>query len=103
MLVFAQSVLPYVYTRGVSEMKKRSRRSTINIEEAKQPSLKERVTQFVKANISFIQDFFLKNVKPVHLAIFYFFGAYYNFSKRFTGIRYVSTKKLYGDRSSTEL
>ncbi|CAO3632644.1 unnamed protein product [Mucor hiemalis] len=72
MLVFAQSVLPY----------------------AKQPSLKERVTQFVKTNISFIQDFFLKNVKPVHLAIFYFFGAYYNFSKRFTGIRYIFTRQL---------
>ncbi|KAI9504266.1 Pex12 amino terminal region-domain-containing protein, partial [Coemansia spiralis] len=30
----------------------------------------------------------------VHLALFYFAGAYYNISKRLTGIRYVFTRKL---------
>lgn len=87
-MVFAQAVLPYIYTRSVSEMKKRSRRQIDP--ESKPSSIKENVTQFLKSNLSHIQDFFVKNVKPVHLAIFYFFGAYYNFSKRFTGIRYVS-------------
>jgi peroxin-10 len=89
MLVFAQAVLPYIYTRSVSELKKRSR--TLRIDPENKPqSIKQNVAQFLKANLTSIQDFFVKNVRPVHLAIFYFFGAYYNFSKRFAGIRYVS-------------
>jgi peroxin-10 len=92
MLVFAQAVLPYIYTRGVSEMKKRSRTSarTIDPENNKLEGIKHSVVQFFKTNLTQIQDFFVKHVRPVHLAVFYFFGAYYNFSKRFAGIRYVS-------------
>lgn len=88
MLVFAQAVLPYIYTRSVSQLKKQSRQpSSVQLEPK---GLKHSVTQFVKTHISMIQEFFVKNVRPVHLAIFYFFGAYYSFSKRFAGIRYVS-------------
>lgn len=86
MLVFVQTVLPYVYTRSISQLK---RNSPQHITLEKQ-GLKHSVQQFIKTNINAIQEFFIKNVRPVHLAIFYFFGAYYNFSKRFTGIRYVS-------------
>jgi peroxin-10 len=92
MLVFAQAVLPYLYTRSLTEFKKRTRHiSEDDIEHVdKQISIKEKITLFLKSNLNAIQDLVLKNVKPVHLAIFYFFGAYYNFSKRFTGIRYVN-------------
>ncbi|CAI2189345.1 15419_t:CDS:2, partial [Funneliformis geosporum] len=38
---------------------------------------------------------FLKNhVHAIHLAIFYFYGAYYSLSKRVTGIRYIFTRQL---------
>lgn len=88
MLVFVQTVLPYIYTRSISEIKKQSRQqNTATIEKR---DMKQTIQLFIKANLTMIQDFFVKNVRPVHLAIFYFFGAYYNFSKRFTGIRYVS-------------
>ena len=102
MLVFTQAILPYIYTRGVSEMKKRSRRTSLEVE-LKEPSLKESVTQFIKTNINSIQNFFVQHVRPVHLAIFYFFGAYYNFAKRWTGIRYVSFKQRELNRKGTDL
>ncbi|KAI8047897.1 Pex12 amino terminal region-domain-containing protein [Thamnidium elegans] len=91
MLVFAQAVLPYIYTRSVSQLKKQSRQPSVQLEPK---GLKHSVIQFVKTHITMIQEFFVKNVRPVHLAIFYFFGAYYSFSKRFTGIRYIFTRQL---------
>ncbi|KAJ2840031.1 peroxisome biogenesis factor 10 [Coemansia sp. 'formosensis'] len=36
----------------------------------------------------------LSKLSMAHLAVFYFTGAYYSFSKRLTGIRYVFTRKL---------
>lgn len=91
MLVFTQTILPYIYTRGVSELKKQSRQQpTIELEQ--KGSMKQNLSHFVKKNITHLQDFFTKNVRPIHLAIFYFFGAYYSFSKRFAGIRYVKYK-----------
>lgn len=95
MLVFTQAVLPYIYTRGAAELKKRGRahqqqqQQHLDIDKPAQ-SLQQRTLGFLKQHLSQIQDFVVKNVRPVHLAIFYFFGAYYNFSKRLTGIRYVS-------------
>lgn len=86
MLVFAETLLPYLYTRGLTEFKKRARSQSSGPATNK----KDKVTQYLKNNLTSIQEFFVKNVRPVHLAIFYFFGAYYSFSKRFTGIRYVS-------------
>lgn len=73
-------------------MKKRGRvqqQQQLDIDTSAQ-SLQQRTLGFLKQHLSQIQDFVVKNVRPVHLAIFYFFGAYYNFSKRLTGIRYVS-------------
>lgn len=95
MLVFTQAVLPYIYTRGAAELKKRGRaqqqqQQHLDIDKPAQ-SLQQRTLGFLKQHLSQIQDFVVKNVRPVHLAIFYFFGAYYNFSKRLTGIRYVSS------------
>ncbi|KAI8887736.1 hypothetical protein K501DRAFT_330357 [Backusella circina FSU 941] len=94
-LVFTQALLPYIYTRTIAEMKKRSRQHRVTTDPSlKEQTLKQRTLGFVKTHISSIQEFVLKNVKPVHLAIFYFFGAYYSFSKRFTGIRYIFTRQL---------
>ncbi|GAN02866.1 peroxisome biosynthesis protein [Mucor ambiguus] len=94
LLVFTQAVLPYIYTRGAAELKKRSRvQQQVDIDTSTQ-SLQQRTLGFLKQHLSQIQDFVVKNVRPVHLAIFYFFGAYYNFSKRLTGIRYIFTRQL---------
>ncbi|KAI9348372.1 Pex12 amino terminal region-domain-containing protein [Pilaira anomala] len=93
-LVFMQTILPYIYTRGVSELKKQSRQQQTTIELEQKQTMKQNLSHFLKKNISHLQDFFTKNVRPVHLAIFYFFGAYYSFSKRFAGIRYIFTRQL---------
>ncbi|KAK4519546.1 uncharacterized protein ATC70_009782 [Mucor velutinosus] len=98
LLVFTQAVLPYIYTRGAAELKKRGRvqqqqQQQLDIDTSAQ-SLQQRTLNFLKQHLSQIQDFVVKNVRPVHLAIFYFFGAYYNFSKRLTGIRYIFTRQL---------
>ncbi|KAI8984639.1 Pex12 amino terminal region-domain-containing protein [Mycotypha africana] len=97
-LVFIQTLLPYIYTRSIAEIKKRSRQQQQQqqhvVDPAKTFSVRQRVTQFVRTHMNSIQEFFVKNVRPVHLAIFYFFGAYYSFSKRFTGIRYIFTRRL---------
>ncbi|ORX47403.1 hypothetical protein DM01DRAFT_1339034 [Hesseltinella vesiculosa] len=91
-LVFSHTLLPYIYVRGVAEIKKRGQRRP-------EPTLKDQTVQdqvyaFVKHTLPTWQDVVLKHLRPVHLAIFYFFGAYYHFSKRFTGIRYLFTRQL---------
>ncbi|KAI9473819.1 MAG: Pex12 amino terminal region-domain-containing protein [Benjaminiella poitrasii] len=92
-LVFVQALLPYIYNRSVVEMKKRARMSNVEHVE-KDSTLKEKILRAFKTHINQIQEIFIKHVRPVHLAIFYFFGAYYNFSKRLTGIRYIFTRQL---------
>ncbi|CAO3610793.1 unnamed protein product [Cunninghamella echinulata] len=104
-LVFTHTLLPYIYTRGIAEIKKQGQRRSLYQQQQRHNeddvdidtttmSLKERVQPFVKNVLPNIQEFLVKNVKPLHLAIFYFFGAYYNFSKRLTGIRYLFTRQL---------
>jgi peroxin-10 len=41
-----------------------------------------------------LQTFFKTHGHSIHLAVFYFFGTYYSFSKRVTGIRYIFNRKL---------
>ncbi|KAI8083166.1 Pex12 amino terminal region-domain-containing protein [Halteromyces radiatus] len=101
-LVFVQTLLPYIYTRGITEIKKQGQQRRLrpghqreegNVELDTIP-MKKRIQQFVQNTLPTLQEFVLKNVRPMHLAIFYFFGAYYNFSKRLTGIRYLFTRQL---------
>ncbi|KAI8078993.1 Pex12 amino terminal region-domain-containing protein [Gilbertella persicaria] len=79
MEVFFKTLLPYIYTRSLSEFKKRSHHN---------------LTESRWHHLNNVQAFFTKHVRPIHLAVFYFFGAYYHFSKRFTGIRYIFTRQL---------
>lgn len=49
---------------------------------------------FVHNWLPTFQNFFKTHGHSAHLAVFYFFGAYYSFSKRVTGIRYIFNRKL---------
>ncbi|CAO3667369.1 hypothetical protein G6F70_008390 [Rhizopus microsporus] len=82
-LVFAHCLLPYIYSKGITELKKRSRHE-------EEGSRKEKAIQL----LSKLHEIASKYIQPIHLAIFYFIGAYYNFSKRMTGIRYIFTRRL---------
>jgi peroxin-10 len=90
-LVFSHVLLPYIYTRGFFEFRKRNRQQP-----RKQKEPENKVQAYAKAfltkHLETIQDFFKKYVHLGHLAIFYFLGSYYSISKRITGIRYVSLK-----------
>lgn len=92
--MFAHTLLPYIYTRSVTELKKQRRNHNNNDVDIRSKSWKEIAGDFVRRWLPPIQEFFIKNVRPVHLAIFYFVGAYYNFSKRLTGIRYVREREI---------
>ncbi|KAI8136701.1 Pex12 amino terminal region-domain-containing protein [Fennellomyces sp. T-0311] len=93
-LVFAHTLLPYIYTRTVAELKRHGRRQQQQRNDSESMTLKDRAAHFATVYLQPIQEFFVKNVRPIHLAVFYFFGAYYNFSKRITGIRYIFTRQL---------
>ncbi|KAG2183909.1 hypothetical protein INT44_008920 [Umbelopsis vinacea] len=92
-LVFSHVLLPYIYTRGFSEFRKRNRQQTRN---KKEPENKfQAYTQaFLTKHLETIQDFFKNYVHMGHLALFYFVGSYYSISKRMTGIRYIFTRRL---------
>ncbi|KAI7864260.1 peroxisome biogenesis factor 10, partial [Spinellus fusiger] len=86
-LVFLFSLLPYLYQRTVARLKRQERRLH------QDSAYWEKALKWVKY-IPFVQEVFVKNIKPLHLALFYFFGVYYSFSKRITGIRYIFTRQL---------
>ncbi|KAF9353248.1 peroxisome biogenesis factor 10 [Mortierella sp. NVP85] len=113
-LVFWHVLVPYLYSKGTQEWRRRSRLSTQQQQqqqqqrqrlldaslagtehERKEPS--EWMTKLKGAVHNWLptlQTFFSTHGHSAHLAIFYFFGAYYSFSKRITGIRYIFNRKL---------
>ncbi|KAL0095042.1 Pex12 amino terminal region-domain-containing protein [Phycomyces blakesleeanus] len=88
-LVFSYSILPYLYQRTVAHLKKQRRRGQLKEDKP----WKQHLAWIVERTPS-LQEIFSKNIQPLHLALFYFFGTYYSFSKRLTGIRYIFTRQL---------
>jgi peroxin-10 len=94
-LMFWHVILPYLYTRGISELRKRTKPSwkkslqkNQQIYNTKYDRLRDSIHQLLPK----LQTFLKNHVNAIHLAIFYFFGAYYSLSKRAVGIRYVRMK-----------
>ncbi|CAO3661344.1 unnamed protein product [Umbelopsis ramanniana] len=92
-LVFSHVLLPYIYTRGFSEFRKRNRQQPRNKKEPEN-KLQAYTKAFLTNHLETIQEFFKKYVHMGHLALFYFVGSYYSISKRITGIRYIFTRRL---------
>ncbi|KAG0347048.1 peroxisome biogenesis factor 10 [Podila humilis] len=109
-LVFWHVLVPYLYSKGSQELRKRTRPqhqhhqqrhaghqldATVPEEAKKEPSQAViRLKGFVHNWLPTMQSFFKTHGHSAHLAVFYFFGAYYSFSKRVTGIRYIFNRKL---------
>ncbi|KAF9371262.1 peroxisome biogenesis factor 10 [Podila verticillata] len=107
-LVFWHVLVPYLYSKGSLELRKRARPqqhhqqrpghrldATLSEEPKKKPSqAMVRLKGFVHNWLPTLQNFFKTHGHSAHLAVFYFFGAYYSFSKRVTGIRYIFNRKL---------
>ncbi|KAG9292035.1 hypothetical protein G9A89_017934 [Geosiphon pyriformis] len=95
--IFWHAIFPYFYTRGTAEIRKRTKpswREQFQVETGGDTKYKTRFREFLHKYLPKIQLFFTNHIHPFHLAIFYFFGAYYGFSKRLTGIRYIFTRQL---------
>ncbi|KAF8926171.1 peroxisome biogenesis factor 10 [Dissophora ornata] len=107
-LVFWHVLVPYIYSRGAQELRRRTQPQTQHrhaghrldatlseSEPKKEPSAAMiKLKTFVHNWLPTLQKFFKTHGHSAHLAIFYFFGAYYSFSKRVTGIRYIFNRKL---------
>ncbi|KAG9319489.1 hypothetical protein KVV02_007610 [Mortierella alpina] len=108
-LVFWHVLIPYIYSKGSQELRRRTRpqqpqrsaqahrldASLSNAESKKEPSpALTNIKNAVHNWLPTFQTFFRTHGHSAHLAVFYFFGAYYSFSKRVTGIRYIFNRKL---------
>ncbi|KAI1314650.1 peroxisome biogenesis factor 10 [Mortierella claussenii] len=112
-LVFWHVLVPYIYSKGAQELRRRTRpqpqnqrqqhhhqgyRLDATLSEAEpknEPSAAMIKLKTVVHNwLPTLQNFFKTHGHSAHLAVFYFFGAYYSFSKRITGIRYIFNRKL---------
>ncbi|CAG8491672.1 11664_t:CDS:2 [Dentiscutata erythropus] len=80
-LIFWHVVFPYLYTRGVTKLRRHSRPSTeINSHNSNNSS--DKLRELINALLAIIPSFLKNNIHALHLAIFYFCGAYYSLSKR---------------------
>ncbi|KAF9927519.1 peroxisome biogenesis factor 10 [Linnemannia zychae] len=109
-LVFWHVLIPYIYSKGSQELRRRARplptqqhhhrghrldATLSDAEPKKEPSAAMiKFKTFIHNWLPTLQNFFKTHGHSAHLAIFYFFGAYYSFSKRVTGIRYIFNRKL---------
>lgn len=83
-------IFPYLYTRGISGLRKRTKPSWKKLlQKDQQTDNNNKNNRFRDKLLSKLQTFLKNHVHAIHLAVFYFYGAYYSLSKRATGIRYV--------------
>ncbi|KAL1923145.1 uncharacterized protein VTP21DRAFT_9521 [Calcarisporiella thermophila] len=97
-LIFFHTLFPYLLTKTILELKKRVRKPlpprqarTLTTSLARKRQL---LSELVHNALPRLQTFFKEHAHPIHLAVFYFFGAYYHLAKRVTGIRFIFTRVL---------
>ncbi|EPS39355.1 hypothetical protein H072_6848 [Dactylellina haptotyla CBS 200.50] len=93
-------ILPYITSKFAPKLRARIRmnldrraaRRALTKTTNNDDSMKERFFKFLHRNLDSISG--AESLIAVHLAFFYFSGAYYHVSKRIWGMRYIFTKKL---------
>ncbi|KAF9159230.1 peroxisome biogenesis factor 10 [Actinomortierella ambigua] len=110
-LVFWHVLMPYLYSKGSQELRRRTRPqpqhqqrrfgqthldAALHDQGAKPatPAWRQKLKKTIHDWLPSVQTFLKTHGHSAHLAIFYFFGAYYSLSKRVTGIRYIFNRKL---------
>lgn len=78
----SSALLPYIITKSWPRL--RTKLQGLTRDNAELTSYLDRVSEYVT----------FRNLELLHLALFYFTGAYYTFSRRFTGLRYMFTRKV---------
>ncbi|KAK6362846.1 peroxisome biogenesis factor 10 [Orbilia blumenaviensis] len=96
-------ILPYLTSKFIPKLRARirmnldrraARRTLMKTAATKndENSLKEKFFRFLHRNLDSFSG--VESLVAVHLAFFYFTGAYYHVSKRIWGMKYIFTKKL---------
>lgn len=80
-LVMGTTLVPYILSRSWPKVK---RRLSGAVRSERLQSLLDTLSAYMT----------LQNLTTLHLAVFYFTGAYYTLARRFTGMRYVFTRKV---------
>ncbi|KAJ3161325.1 peroxisome biogenesis factor 10 [Geranomyces michiganensis] len=88
LLAFLSVFSPYIFAKLVTEVNNRVKRQT------GEPSRWSRFSQKLATFLTAAQKLSQSQLHSVHLAIFYFTGAYYHFANRLLGIRYIFLRKL---------
>ncbi|GAO47100.1 hypothetical protein SAICODRAFT_33308 [Saitoella complicata NRRL Y-17804] len=95
--VFSSTLLPYILVKSWPKIRERLKKTwiarSLTPREQSQPStrlgqVRNTALRTLNAALS------LENLYAVHLAVFYFSGAYYSLSKRLWNLRYIFTRKL---------
>ncbi|TPX54399.1 hypothetical protein PhCBS80983_g05950 [Powellomyces hirtus] len=87
-LAFLYVFSPYLFARLVTELNNRVKR------QSNQQALRQNLLRKAAAALSTIQKLSETHLHSIHLAIFYFSGAFYHISNRLLGIRYIFLRKL---------
>ncbi|KAF3940182.1 hypothetical protein ABW19_dt0203189 [Dactylella cylindrospora] len=93
-------ILPYITSKLAPKLRARIRtnldrraaRRALTKNTNNDDTLKEKFFRFVHRNLDSVSGF--ESLIAVHLAFFYFSGAYYHVSKRIWGMKYIFTKRL---------
>ncbi|CAG8549054.1 10043_t:CDS:2, partial [Acaulospora morrowiae] len=83
-LIFWHVIFPYFYTKGINKIRRNARSvPKVDYQVQDNPSNEHvKLREFVRNSVTKIQSFFKNHFHTLHLAIFYFYGAYYDLSKR---------------------
>ncbi|KAK9382633.1 Pex12 amino terminal region-domain-containing protein [Kockiozyma suomiensis] len=97
--VLSSTLIPYILTKSLPELRKRVRKALDKIqtdkitEETKSSAkIKAQLKRLLLRNFSLLTSG--EAFASIHLAIFYFYGSYFDFAKRIWGLRYIFPRQL---------
>lgn len=96
--VLSAVLLPYTLSKLLPGLRSRIRlkieSSLGRASKSSSPSVLHRLQYYLLENLSTITSVSTSPIYAVFLAVFYFTGSYYHFSKRLFGLRYIFSKRL---------
>ncbi|KAJ9074205.1 peroxisome biogenesis factor 10 [Entomophthora muscae] len=92
-IAFLQIGAPYLFTEGMTFLKRKLKMMLIQ-DKISDPNVRLLADSLSSEVIPRTQKIVNEYILPIHLAIFYFTGAYYHLSKRIMRIKYIFPRKL---------
>ncbi|KAK9237139.1 Pex12 amino terminal region-domain-containing protein [Lipomyces kononenkoae] len=93
--VLSSTLVPYIVQKSLPGLRRRLRQQIDKLHDGKeqQENLRSRIRRVLLRNLVNLTTS-ADSVKAVHLAVFYFYGSYYDFAKRVWGMRYIFPRQL---------